>query len=150
MYARLLTAVATVSAVASFAVPADAAKRKTREMKESYTLSLPVPFPGMETVPTLFGCTDGPEDLSKDSKAIKLPAGGTLKAQVAFTGDWDLYVVDSKGTMVALAENEQTGMDPGTEKLTWKAKKAQTVTLIACNWAGMKDATVSYVFSYVK
>ena len=52
--------------------------------------------------------------------------------------------------MVAQSEADQSGsVAAGVEKLTWrKAKKGAKVSLVACNWAGLPDATVTYTFTY--
>ena len=150
MNARLLAAVVAAGAVAATALPAGAAPKT---IKTSYAVSLPVPFPVMEDQPpTMYGCIDGEEGLSKSSREFTLPDVGTLKAEVAYTGDWDLYLLDSKGAIVAAAETIETGnTSPATEKITWKkGKKGQKVTLVACNWLGLKDGNVTYSYTYGK
>ena len=151
MNARLLATLVAAGAVAVSAMPADAAPKV---LKDSYAVSLPVPFPVMEDQPpTMYGCIDGEEGLSKNSKEFTLPAsGGTLKAEVAYTGDWDLYLLDAKGAILAAAETVETGnTSAATEKLTWKkAKKGQKVTLVACNWLGLKDGKVTFTYTYGK
>lgn len=149
MNARPLIAVAAVGALAVAVAPADAAPKT---MKQTYAVTNPVPFPVLEGMADFNGCWNGEEGVSKHSKAITLPAPGLFKAQVDFSGDWDLYLFDSKGTMLAAAESDQSGsVDPGTEKLTWKkAKKGQKVTLVSCNWLGLKDGSVTYTHTYGK
>ena len=148
MNARLATAVAVAAAVA-LAAPAGA---KPKTIKQSYDVTLPVPFPMTTDVPGMYGCIDGQESATKNTREITLPAPGLFTAKLEFEGDWDLYLVDSKGNLVAQSEQTQpTGVDPGIEKLTWKkAKKGQKVSLIACNWAGLPQGTVSYTFTYGK
>jgi hypothetical protein len=149
MNARLLATLVVVGTVAVSAGPASAA---TKTIKDTYTVSAPVPFPVTEdTPPTMYGCIDGQEGLSKASKDFTLPAAGTMKVEVAYTGDWDLYVLDSaKGTILAAAETTETGNTAAsTEKITWKkGKKGQKVTVVACNWMGLKDATITYAYTY--
>ena len=149
MNARLLLTAVAAGAVAVTAVPASAAPAKT--MKETYTVSAPVPFPVMEdTPPTMYGCIDGQEGVSKVSKTITLPAPGQFKAELGYTGDWDLYLLDTTGKILAASETTETGnTSAGTERIAWKkAKKGQKVTIVACNWMGLKDATVSYTHVY--
>ena len=149
MNARLLTAVAAAGAVA-LAVPAGAAPKK---ITKSYDVTLPVPFPVDESVPDMTGCINGQETATRNTTVITLPATGTLSVKVDFEGDWDLYLLDSKGSTVAASENFQpTGsVDPAQEKLTWKkAKKGQQVSIVVCNWLGLPDATVSYTLTYAK
>jgi hypothetical protein len=150
MNARLLATVAvaaTAAALASAAAPAGAAPRT---LKKSYAVTEPVPFPMTTDVPGYYGCNDGQEGVSKNTTGITLPARGVLKVQLDYSGDWDLYLYDSKGTMVAASENDDSGsVDPAVEKLTYKkVVKGAKYNIVACNWAGTKDATVSYVFTY--
>lgn len=150
MNARLFATAVAAGALAVTAVPADAAPKT---IKQTYAVEAPVPFPVMEDQPpTMYGCIDGEEGLSKVSRTITLPAAGLFKAEVAYTGDWDLYLLDASGAIVAAAETVETGnVSPSTEKLSWKkGKKGQKVTLTACNWMGLKDATVTYTYTYGK
>ena len=150
MTVRLLTAAVTaVAAAGVLAAPADAAPKT---IKQSYDVSLPVPFPVLEGMADFNGCWNGEEGASRHTRTITLPATGVFKAQVDYNGDWDLYLFDAKGAMLAASENDDSGsIDPATEKFTWKrAKKGQKVDLVVCNWAGLKDAKVSYTFTYGK
>ena len=149
MNARLLTAVAAAGAVA-LAAPAGAAPKK---ITQSYDVTLPVPFPADESMPDMTGCINGQETATRHTKAVTLPAAGTLSVKVDFEGDWDLYLLDSKGSTLAASENFQpTGsVAAAQEKLTWKkAKKGQKVSIVVCNWLGLPEATVSYTFTYAK
>jgi hypothetical protein len=80
---------------------------------------------------------------------FKAPGAGKLKIEMSgFQGDWDLLLVDSKGAEVANSGATQP-VDPPTETLTAKVKKANTVyKIIACNWAGGPSATVKYTFTW--
>ena len=149
MNARLLAAALTAGTIAALAVPADAAPKT---IKQTYAVSLPVPFPVMEGMADFNGCWNGEEGVSKHTRVITLPAPGLFKAQVSYSGDWDLYLFDAKGTMLTAAETTETGnVDPAVEKISWKkAKKGQKVSLVACNWSGLKDASVTYTFTYGK
>ncbi len=150
MNARLLAAVVVLAVAGGLtATPAGAAPKT---LKKSYAVSEPVPFPMTTDVPGMYGCIDGQEGVSKDTHPLTLPAKGVLKLQVTYTGDWDLYLLDSAGAMLAAAETTETGnTSPAVEKITYKkAKKGQQVSIVACNWEGLKDATVSYVFTYAR
>lgn len=153
MNARLLSMLAAVTALAAAAAPAaSAAPKKPKQVKASWTVSLPVPFPMSEDIPTGHGCHQGAESATKNSREITLPANGVFQGQVNYSGDWDLYLFDASGSIIAASETDETGSTgAGTEKLTFKkGVKGKKVTLVACNWAGLKDATVSYVFTYAK
>ncbi|HEX8001307.1 MAG TPA: hypothetical protein VF519_01280 [Mycobacteriales bacterium] len=149
MNARLLATLVAAGAVAVSAAPAGAAPKT---MKGSYPVTAPVPFPMTTDVPTMYGCIDGQESVSKVSKDVTLPDAGLLKVELAYTGDWDLYVLDKTGAILAAAETSETGnTSAAKEKLSWKkGKKGQVVTLVACNWMGTADATVSYTYTYGK
>ncbi|HEV2890517.1 MAG TPA: hypothetical protein VGX28_09080 [Frankiaceae bacterium] len=150
MNARLVAIVAAAGAVAVSAVPASAAPKT---IKQTYAVEAPVPFPVMEDQPpTMYGCIDGQEGLSKVTREITLPAPGLFKAEVTYTGDWDLYLMDTNGAILASSETVETGnVNPSSEKLSWKkAKKGQKVNLVVCNWMGLKDATVTYTHTYAK
>lgn len=150
MNTRLVAIAVAAGAVAVSAVPASAAPKT---IKQSYAVEAPVPFPVMEDQPpTFYGCIDGEEGLSKVTKEITLPAPGLLKVDVTYTGDWDLYVMDKSGAILAASETVETGnVNPSSEKLSWKkGKKGQKVDIVVCNWAGLKDATVTYSYTYGK
>lgn len=151
MNTRLLAA--TVTAFAATLAPIGPADAATKTVKGSYSVELPVPFPVMEGMGDFYGCIDGQEGVSRSTRTITLPAPGLFKAQVSYTGDWDLYLLDTRsGTILAAAETSETGnVDPAVEKVSWKkAKKGQKVDLVVCNWSGLKDATVSWTHTYSK
>lgn len=147
MTSRLLVAASCAGAIAVLAAPATAAPK---QIKQTYAVELPVPFPVMEGMADFNGCWNGEEGLSKHTRAITLPSTGLFKADVRYTGDWDLYLFDSKGTLLVASETIETGnTSEASEKVSWKkAKKGQRVNLVVCNWSGLKDATVTYTFTY--
>ena len=149
MNVRLLAAATTAGVLAIAAAPADAAPKP---IKVRYEVSLPVPFPVLEGMADFNGCWNGEETASKHTRTITFPAAGVLKAQVDFEGDWDIYLFNSAGTMVAASESDTSGsVSPSVEKITYKkAAKKQKVTLVVCNWLGLKDAVVNYTFTYAK
>jgi hypothetical protein len=148
MNVRLIATLCAAGALAVAAAPADAAKT----IKKSYTLSLPVPYPVDTTVPTGYGCNQGPEGLTKNTTPVTFPANGSVVITVEYSGDWDLYLLDASGAMVGLAETAETGnTGPSSEKINYKKiKKGAKYSILACNWLGLKDATVTYTFTYGK
>ena len=142
----LLLPLVTVTLLAG---SADAApKPKPKPVKQTYSVLNPVPFPMMETVPGMYGCNDGQDGVSKNTKRVTLPYDGTFAAQLTFTGDWDLYVFDIKGRMIGAAESDTAGSTgAGTEKLTIKKAKKGAIDIVACNWAGLKDGTVTWTLT---
>jgi hypothetical protein len=149
MNVRLLATLCAAAALTAAAAPADAAPKT---IKKSYTLMLPVPYPVTTTVPGGYGCNQGPEGVTRNTTAVTFPSAGTLVVTVDYTGDWDLYLLDAPGNMVASSESDETGnTGPGTEKITYKKiKKGAKYSILACNWLGLKDATVKYTFTYAK
>jgi hypothetical protein len=139
-----------LAAVALLAGTADAAP-KPKPVTKSYDVVLPVPFPASETAPPLYGCIDGAESVSKNTTRVTLPYAGSLAAQVTFTGDWDLYVFDTKGKMIGAAENDTSGSTgAGKEKLVVKKAKKGPVDIVTCNWAGTPQATVTWTLTPAK
>lgn len=151
MNVRLFLALtATGAALAVAAAPAGAAPK---QVKVSYPVTEPVPYPMLEEVPNGNGCWQGPEGQTKNTRDITLPAKGVFVASLAYSGDWDLYLFDAKGNVLAASENDDTAATggAGTEKLTYKkSAKGQKVSLVACNWLGLPQATVTYTFTYAK
>jgi hypothetical protein len=144
---------ALTAAGAALAVAAAPAGAAPKQVKVSYPVTEPVPYPMLEDVPGGNGCWQGPEGQSKNTRDITLPAKGVFVATVAYSGDWDLYLFDAKGTMLAASETDETTSvaDPGTEKLTYKkGTKGTKLSLVACNWKGLPNATVTYTFTYAK
>ena len=96
----------------------------------------PTPIAGEICTPTLPSAID--------KHPFKVPGAGTLEVTIAMTGDWALGMRDSAGDRIA----ESDGGTPDTaEAMSVKFKKAETVTIEACNFAGAPTATVSYVFT---
>jgi hypothetical protein len=151
MNARLLAALGTALGIAAAAGPAVApAGAAPKPTKVTYKVTEPVPYPMLEEVPGGNGCWQGTEGQTKNTRAITLPAKGVLVSTLDFTGDWDLYLFDAKGTIIAASatDNSATVTDANTEKLTYKkGTKGQKVSLVACNWSGLPDATVTYTFT---
>ena len=147
MLVRRVGVIAALLAV-SVGLPADAAPKP---VSETYTVTAPVPFPMSTAVPSYDGCWQGQESLSKNTKALKFPANGSLQAEVSYDGDWDLYLFDAKGAKAAAAETWEVANAaalPGKEKITFKKIKAGAAySLVVCNWLGQAEAEVTYVFT---
>ena len=147
MNVRRVAFLAAAGVALAGGLPASAAPK---EEKETYAVVAPVPFPMTTEVPTMDGCWNGQETLTKNTRPLSFPTAGTLSAQVDYFGDWDLLLFDDKGAQAAAAETTDAGT-PATankEKLAFKKIKAGAkYTLVACNWLGQKDATVTYTFT---
>ena len=148
MVARRTALLSAVVVAAATALPADAAPK---EQRETYQVTAPVPFPVSTTVPTYDGCWQGQEGLTRNTKPLTFPTTGSLTAEVAYEGDWDLYLFDAKGAKAAAAETWEVangGVVAGKEKIAFKKiKPGAKYTLVVCNWLGQADATVTYVFT---
>lgn len=149
MNARLLATAVVAGAVAVAAAPAGA---KPKVITQTYDVTEPVPFPMTTDVPGQDGCWNGQEGVTKNTKTLTFPAEGLFKAEVHYSGDWDLYLFDSKGNKAVAAETSETGnTGPAVEKVSYKKiKKGQKYTLVVCNWSGLPNATVTYTFTYGK
>ena len=132
-----LVAVAAAGALA----PAVAAPKPVVTKYEVGPLS-PDPTPialGEICAPTLPSAIDATE--------YKVPSAGRLKVEIDFVGDWALGMRDAKGKRLA----ESDGTTPETpESMDVKFKKAGTVTIEACNFAGGPNATVTLTFTPAK
>ena len=144
--AAVTLAVVALGAAASTS-PAIGATKKP--ITKNYTATAPVPDPTNaaggaytvcpQTVPGSFQADD-----------FKIPAAGTLKVEVGgYTGDWDALLMDSDKSEAA--ESGSGGYAPvagGPEVMEVRFKTAQTVTIVACNWAGCPTADVKVTFTY--
>jgi hypothetical protein len=135
-------------AVAVLVVGTADAAPKPKPVTGTYDVVAPVPFPMTTDVPEMYGCIDGVEGASKNTTRVTLPFNGTMSAQVTYTGDWDLYVLDTKGKMIGAAETSETGNTGASkEKLTIKKAKKGPVDIVACNWSGLPDGTVTWTLT---
>lgn len=142
----LVSAAALVAA--GLAMPATAAPKP---ITKTYTATAPLPDPSnyagqgysvcAMTVPQSF-----------HSETFKAPALGKLSVKLTgFTGDWDLLLIDGKGTEITHGGASDIGSPgtPASETMSTKVKKAGTTyQIIACNWAGGPTGTVTYTFTY--
>jgi hypothetical protein len=98
------------------------------------------------------GCLSGQENVNWQSHPFKAPANGILESKISgFTGDWDLYILNSakdRVTPLARSENDQIiGMAAANEEVVYPVKKAQTYNITPCNWAGEPNMTVNFTFA---
>ena len=140
----VLLATAAVLAAGAF-TPALAAPAK---FEGGYKLTLqPDPTIQVLTEAGMANCTSlRPE--SSDKRTIAVPQAGKLKVNLdapdpagRSTGfDWDMYLLDSKGTVLG----KGTSAGP-KEEATIVLKSKMPVTIAVCNITGMTDASVAYV-----
>lgn len=95
------------------------------------------------------------EGVNKMSVPIKVAGPGTLSVKMnGFYGDWDMVLLGSTGSV--LAEGAGTNVDgtnstpvaPVDETLKYKSKKAQTLTLVVCNFSGSPQSSTTYTYVY--
>lgn len=132
MRARLVLAVLPLALVGAVALPSSAAPKP---MTGAYTASAPVPG-----APDCDGLAPG----SLHTMAIKVPSAGRFTADLTgFAGDWDFFLKANGSELSA-----STGsFDAMVETVTAKLKKATTVNIVSCNWAGGPTGSVKWTFT---
>lgn len=143
----LVSAAALVAA--GLAMPATAAPKP---ITKTYTATAPTPDPTNYAPNSPYEVCAMVVPQSWHSEAFKAPAPGKLSVKLTgFTGDWDLLLIDSKGTQITHGGASDVGTPgtPASESMTTKVKKGGTAyQIIACNWAGGPTGTVTYTFTY--
>jgi hypothetical protein len=128
------------------------AKPKKPPITKAYDVTaapLPMPAQGANY------CVDHKDGVQKHRETLTVTGPGKLVLEITGTqGDWDSAVVDKNGFPLQASEGTSTG-DPNAtntgdlvDTLKWKSKKAQTVFLDVCNFAGGPKAHVTYTFTY--
>lgn len=133
--------------VASMASVASAGKPK--KVHDSFGATL-APWPKDErwndagfTKP---GCYSGQEGVNWVVQEFTAPGKGKLRVYMeGFTGDHDIYVYLSDDIFLR-GDNAQVGtsLAPPEEEIFVELKKGQTVTMVACNWAGQLEVEAHY------
>ena len=144
---KLIAVLAAAGLVASMASAAVAAKPK--KVHETFGATL-LPFPKDENWAaagfTKPGCTAGEEGVHWVAQEFTAPGKGNLRVWMeGFTGDHDIYLYISD-TVFLRGDQAQVGaaMAPPEEEVNFVLKKGQTVTMVACNWAGQPDVLAHY------
>lgn len=142
-------AVVLVAVGAASMAPAVAAPKKTITKTYAVTAATPDPTNAAagdysvcpQTVPGSFQADD-----------FTIPAAGTLKVELdGYVGDWDALLMDSdKSEVGASGAGGYAPVAGGPEVIETSFKKKQTVTIVACNWAGGPTGTVKVTFTYKK
>jgi hypothetical protein len=144
------TAAVTLAVVALGAAsmsPAIGASKKT--ITKTYTATAAVPDPTNSAASDYNVCPQRvPGSFQADE--FKIPAAGTLQVEVSgYTGDWDALLMDSdKSEATSSGSGGYAPVAGGPEVMEMRFKKAQTVTIVACNWAGGPTANVKVTFTY--
>ena len=135
-------AAATVAAPGALAAP-------PKPITKTYAVTAPTPDPtnwaGDAGVDVYSVCAMNVPG-SYQIEEFKVPGPGTLKVELSkFTGDWDELLLDSKGNELTYGGASDV---TGVEVMQAKFKKADTVQIIACNWAGGPTGEVTYTFTH--
>ena len=128
-------------AVGASAVSAVAAPPKPKPITKTYTATA-TPDPTSSNVGEI--CDPQVNPTARHSEPFKVPAAGTLLVKMANTLDWSLAVRQG-GDLVASSD----GATPETvEQVSVKFKKATSITIDSCNFAGEPSVDVTYTFTY--
>ena len=146
---RKVIASLALAALAAGIVAAPASAGKPKKVHETFGATL-LPFPKDErwndagfTKP---GCTSGEEGTHWVAQEFTAPGKGNLRFWMeGFTGDHDIYLFIDEATFLR-GDQTQVGTTPAPpeEEINFVLKKNQTVTLVACNWAGHPDVQAHY------
>jgi len=142
-----LGAAASVAIVPAAGQIAHATHKKPIE--KSYTATAPAPDPTNFSPNARYSVCEQTVPGSFHVEKFTAPEPGTLKAELFnYVGEWDFLLTDDKGR--ELGYSGILDVTGAPERITYKFKKAGTVKIIACNWAGAPSGTVQYVFTYAK
>jgi hypothetical protein len=158
-------ALSVVVAAGALSPAMAATKAKPKPITASYVAEgIPVPSPLVgEPVEPADSCTNPDlEGVSTTTKTIKTVGAGTLDVQLTgFAGDWDITILDGDDETLAVGSGTTTGGEvpvagggngslgsDNTEKATLKVRKASTLKIAVCNYAGGPSANAKYTFTY--
>ncbi|MDT7537396.1 MAG: hypothetical protein QOI82_981 [Actinomycetota bacterium] len=150
MQVRRVVAVATLAVLATGAhMPAMAAKKAPAHKAYDMQL-LPVPDPPQGTP----SCArDELIGVSIHQETLKTTGPGTLTVKVnGFSGDWDITVFSGDHELEGVGDGTSTGAGApataGEDTFEMKFKKATTLDIRTCNFAGSPSAHGEYTFTY--
>jgi hypothetical protein len=154
MQVRRVAAVATLAVLAAGAYSPATAAAKKPPVKKSYDMTLlPVADPPQSSMGD--SCTRPQLDgVSVHSESLTTTGPGTLTVKVnGFAGDWDITVVGPEGTE-GIGSGTSTGpaapATAGEDVVQLKFKKAISVKILTCNFAGSPKAHGEFSFTYAK
>ncbi|HEX2239566.1 MAG TPA: hypothetical protein VHJ82_00265 [Actinomycetota bacterium] len=88
----------------------------------------------------------GLENLTFTIHTFTTPAKGTLEARLSdFQGEWDLYVTDTEGRLLASSVNFMAGPQ---EQLTVPLPAKLDIEIYACNFLGGPTAQGALTYTY--
>jgi hypothetical protein len=132
-------------AVAAVAAPPAMAAPKKKPITKTYAVNAPAPDPTNYAGQGYSVCAQNVPG-SFDKQTIQIPAAGSLQVELSgFQGDWDLLLEDADDSELTTGGSSNLG---GSETAESRFKKAQKVSIVACNWAGSPTATVKWTFNF--
>jgi hypothetical protein len=149
MRVRRATPLALAALAVLGATHAEAAKPKKPPITKSYSVTgVPHPYP-----PSGPSCSDSAEGTSEHRETINVTGPGKLVVTAnGFSGDWDIGLYDKSNTNLSMGSGTDTPpadpTAPGEEILKYTSKKAQTLNIDVCNFAGSPTAQVKFVYTY--
>jgi hypothetical protein len=125
------------------------AKPKKAPITKAYDVT-GVPHPNPPSGPA---CSDSAEGVSEHRELLTVTGAGKLKVTVnGFNGDWDIGIYGKGDVLLVEGSGADTPpADPTTqaeETATLKSKKAQTISVDVCNFAGSPKAHVELTYVY--
>jgi hypothetical protein len=146
---RTAALLAGAVAVVGVAAPHAVAAPKKKPITKTYAVTAPMPDPsnyaGAATGEGYSVCAQNvPQSFHKE--VFKVPAAGSLKIELTgYQGDWDLLLMDAANEELAAGGATDLAVP---EVIQYKFKKATSVTIVPCNWAGGPTGQVKYTFTY--
>jgi energy-converting hydrogenase Eha subunit A len=138
-----LTAVCALAVAACLGSPA-LAKPRPKPITKTFQVSAFPPDPTYGLGVTQGTCNQVVPGSHVDTP-LKAPFAGTITVDLtAFTGDWDLALLDAAGSIVAKSSQEITDPVDRPEHLSHPMAAGTAYTVRACNFLGGKTATVTY------
>ena len=151
MNTRLAATVAVLTVCTLGLAPAHAATKKKPVQRGTYAVTVN-PNPAIEVTDNLSDGCDQTVPGGASGKVFTVTGKGTLHVVLQGadpTGgalpvgpDWDLFILDSDGSVL-----DSSGSPGAREETTDKFRKAQKITIQACNLLGTPNATVSWTFT---
>jgi hypothetical protein len=145
MQLRRVVTVASLAVLAAGAYAPATAAPKTKPISMEYDVQ---GVPNPQPLPSGTSCLDSQyEGISRTTKTIKPTGKGVLNVDLTgFAGDWDITVMDADGQEIGQGDGTSTGggapTTDGHDTLSLKFKKAETLQVAVCNFAGSPQAHV--------
>lgn len=138
------TATVTLVLLAAATAAAPSALAAPKPITKTYPATATTPDPTNQTGDGYSVCAQNVPG-SFHTEAFKAPGPGTLKVVLSrYLGDWDLLLMNEKRAEISASGSGDVNA-PETAQI--KLKKAGTVLIVACNWAGGPNGEVTYTFT---